>query len=88
MKRTFPTRAGLGGTAQRMETRLELRATARTALHETHAAGTKLLKHFFKAKVGRKVASIPELHKWRDGYMQRETVAFQLREAARKARRS
>jgi hypothetical protein len=68
MKRTFLTRAGIGGTEQRLETRLELRATARTALHDDSPAGTKLLKRFFKAKNAAKAKSLDELHTWRKNY--------------------
>ena len=50
MKRTFPTRAGLGGTAQRLETRKALRATARGALHKVNPPGAKLAKKVLKAR--------------------------------------
>lgn len=65
MRRTFRTRAGIGGSEKRMETRLYLRATAVGALHQQNPTGTKILKRFFKAKMERKPTSLGELHKWR-----------------------
>lgn len=49
-RRTFPTRAGIGGTKARMARRLALRATAVGALHEVNRPGTKVAKRMARAK--------------------------------------
>lgn len=48
-RRTFPTRAGLGGTEARMSQRLDLRATGVGALHEANPPGSKLVRRIRQA---------------------------------------
>lgn len=43
-KRTFPTRANIGGSENRMHERLNRRATSVGALHEVNPPGSKALR--------------------------------------------